>query len=130
MRYCHSKSIRRYGFIPSNHRRKYQCKECHRTFAGSYGTIYYRGRLDQRKVRALLDSIVLSVTAIASAKEASVSKNTAMRYRRVLLRFVEKADKKPVLYGDGVQVDESYLTLYGMIGKNPKKNGISDRRRK
>jgi transposase-like protein len=123
----HSKSIRRYGFIPSNHRRRYQCKECHRTFAWSYGTIYYRGRLDQREVRTLLDSIVLSTSVIASAKEASVSKNTAMRYRRILLGFVEKADKKPVLSKDGVQVDETYLTLYGMIGNNPKK-GIFDQK--
>lgn len=126
--YCHSKSIRRYGFIHSNHRRRYQCKECHRTFAGSYGTIYYRGRLDQREVRTLLDSLVLSTTVIASAKAVSVSKNTAMRYRRIFLRFVEKADKKPVLSGDGVQIDETYLTLYGMIGKDTKKKGISNQK--
>ena len=126
--YCHSKSIRRYGFIPSNHRRRYQCKECHRTFLGSYGTIYCRGRLDQREVRTLLDSRALPTTVIASAKEALVSKNTAMRYRSILLGFVEMADKKTVLSGDGVQIDETYLTLYGMIGKDPKKKGTSNQK--
>lgn len=122
--YCHSRDIRHYGFIASNHRRRYQCCNCKRTFCGSYGTIYYRGRLDQREVRELLDSLVLSTTVVASAKSASISKNTAMRYRRILLRFVQKADEKPVLSGNGVQVDETYVTLHGMVtGK--KKKGIS-----
>ena len=59
--YCHSKSIRRYGFIPSNHRRRYQYKEYHRAFAGFYGTIYYRGRLNQSEIRTLLDNIVFQL---------------------------------------------------------------------
>ena len=51
-----------------------------------------------------------------------------MRYRSILLGFVEMADKKTVLSGDGVQIDEIYLTLYGMIGKNPKKKGTSNQK--
>lgn len=123
--YCHGQRFRRYGYVGSNRRRRYQCLGCGHTFSGSVGTVYYRGRLDQREVRLLADMLVSDTTVIGSAKAAGVSRNTAMRYRRLLLGLAEKADRKPVLSGKDVQVDETYRTLYGMIGKERKLRGIS-----
>ena len=123
--FCHHRHFRKYGFIKSNHRRRYQCIECGHTVCGSFSTIYYRGRLDQREVRALADSIALGTTVRESAKAANVNKNTAMRYRKMILALVKNADKKPVLSGKGVQIDETYTTLYNMIGDEKKLRGIS-----
>ena len=78
-------------------------------------------------MRTLLDSFVLSTTVEASAKSVSVSKNMAMRYRRILLRFVEKADEKSVLSGKEVHVDETYVTLYGLVAEK-KMKGISSQK--
>ena len=126
--YCHSRSIIRNGHVKSNHRSRYYCKDCHHSFVSSIHTVYYRGRLGQHEVRSLLDSLVVDTTVIGAAKETSVSKNTSLRYRHMLLEYVEKADKKPVLSGEGVQVDETYKTLSGMVGHEKKKKGISSQK--
>ena len=76
-------------------------------------------------MRALADSIALGTTVRESAKAANVNKNTAMRYRKMILALVKNADKKPVLSGKGVQIDETYTTLYNMIGDEKKLRGIS-----
>jgi hypothetical protein len=76
-------------------------------------------------VRVLADSIALGTTVKESAKAAMVNKNTAMRYRKMILALVRNADKKPVLGGKGVQIDETYTTLYNMIGNEKKLRGIS-----
>ena len=112
----------------SKHRSRYYCKDCHHSFVSSIHTIYYRGRLGQHKVRSMLDSLVVDTTVVGAAKETGVSKYTSLRYRHMLLKYVEKADKKPVLSGEGVQVDETYKTLSGMVGHEKKKKGISSQK--
>lgn len=91
--YCHSRSIIRNGHVKSNHRSRYYCKDCHHSFVSSINTIYYRGRLGQHEVRSLLDSLVVDTTVIGAAKETNVSKNTSLRYRHMLLGYVEKPIK-------------------------------------
>lgn len=71
---------------------------------------------------------MVDTTVIGAAKETGISKNTSLRYRHMLLKYVEKGDKKPVLSGEGVQVDGTYKTLSGMMGHEKKKKGISSQK--
>lgn len=122
--HCHSHSFIRYGHVRSNRRERYLCKECRRTFVSSEGTAYYRGRLGQHDVRNLLDLLNAGTTIKGAARRAHINKNTSLRYRHRLLRFVKKADRKPVLSGTA-EIDETYRGRSGRTGKHTKKKGIS-----
>ena len=90
---CHGRHIVRYGHVSSNGRGRYLCKDCHKTFCGSAGTLYYRGRIGQHGIISFAGSLVLNRTVRDSAKAAGVSKNTARRYRRILLLRLRKRRK-------------------------------------
>ena len=122
---CHGRHIVRYGHVSSNGRGRYLCKDCHKTFCGSAGTLYYRGRIGQHGIISFAGSLVLNRTVRDSAKAAGVSKNTARRYRRILLLRLRKRRKKPVLSGPSVQIDETYRTLCGRVRGRKKLRGIS-----
>lgn len=122
--HCHSKRFIRYGHVGSNRRERYLCKDCRRTFVSSEGTVYYRGRLGQHDVRNLLDLLNAGTTIKGAAGRAHINKNTSLRYRHMLLRFMKNASRKPVLSGK-VEIDETYRGRSGRTGKGTKKKGIS-----
>lgn len=123
--YCRSHDIHPYGYVKSNHRHRYRCGECGHTFVTSVGTLLYRSRMSTQEIRKACDSLNYDMTVRSTAKYMEVSKNTAMRYRRILLSVLQKANDKGVLGGKDVQVDETYVTLSGMINGNRKLRGIS-----
>lgn len=120
--HCHSKRFIRYGHVGSNRRERYLCKDCRRTFVSSEGTAYYRGRLGQHDVRNLLDLLNADTTLKGGAKRAHVNKNTSLRYRHMLLRFMKNAGRKPVLSGK-VEIDETYRGRSGRTRKGRIKEG-------
>ena len=91
--HCHSKRFIRYGHVGSNRRERYLCKDCRRTFVSSEGTVYYRGRLGQHDVRNLLDLLNAGTTIKGAAGRAHINKNTSLRYRHMLLRFMKNASR-------------------------------------
>lgn len=120
--HCHSKRFIRYGHVGSNRRERYLCKDCRRTFVSSEGTVYYRGRLGQHDVRNLLDLLNAGTTIKGAAGRAHINKNTSLRYRHMLLRFMKNASRKPVLSGK-VEIDETYRGRSGRTGKGRIKEG-------
>lgn len=96
---CHGRHIVRYGHASSNGRGRYLCKDCHKTFCGSAGTLYYRVRIGQHGIVSFAGSLVLNRTVRDSAKAAGVSKNTERRYRRILLLRLRKRQKKAFPFG-------------------------------
>ena len=120
--HCHSKWFIRYGHVGSNRRERYLCKDCRRTFVSSEGTIYYRGRLGQHDVRNLLDLLNAGTTLKGAAGRAHINKNTSLRYRHMLLRFMKNASRKPVLSGK-VEIDETYRGRSGRTRRRRESRG-------
>ena len=121
---CGSTNLRDWG-TSSCGRARYMCYGCGRTFSSSYGTPFYRGRLDTRGVKEIIRGMSESETIRGSAKRIKVSKTTALRWRHLLLKCLSKCFKKPVLKGK-VFIDESMLRLSGSLLGKRKLRGVSN----
>ena len=78
--------------------------------------------LGQNDVRNLLDLLNAVTTIKGAAGRAHINKNTFLRYRHMLLRFMKNGSRKPVLSGK-VEIDETYRGRSGRTRRRRESRG-------
>ena len=103
--HCQEEIVHRHGYVQTNHRLRFRCLNCGKTFTSSYGTLYYRSRLDKKTFKTLKKAFGEGSGVTASALLAHVDRGTALHYERLFLKeakrykafsktFRKKKDKK------------------------------------
>ena len=102
--HCNSDNVRKYGF--QNHRQRYQCKTCGRTFNALTGTplahVNVTSVLDQ-----YLECMTTSMTLRAAARACGISLDTAFHLRHRIMQLLQK-DQAEQLRGI-VELDETFF---------------------
>lgn len=122
--HCQSKHLIKWGKQKDNLRQRYKCKDCNRVFVSSVGTICYRSRLSNRLIESIAEGLLLGLTIKECASQQNINKNTAWRYRILLLKKINDIYKSPRL-SEKVVIDETYYPNWGSGITEGKLRGIS-----
>lgn len=131
--FCGSTSIIKNGHSCC-HRQRYKCKNCAKTITTTYGTQMYRSRLNQFDLKKISLFINNSETVRGTARRIGVNRNTAQKYRKMILNVlnirVKSDDTGRKLTGTYAMVDEIFIPDIGTIKNNDgiKKRGISNQK--
>lgn len=107
--HCNSSNIRKHGF--KNGRQRYYCKDCHKTFVSSTGSITYHSRLTPEQWRELIRGVVENLSLSKIAKNIGTTVPTAWYNKQKICKALIEAYGMQDKFIDIAECDEYYTTL-------------------
>jgi len=114
---CGSVAVSKSG--KRNGRQRYLCKDCHKTFGDTYGTLLYHSRLTVDQWREFLTLTLYNTSLNRIKKDMGINRATAWYNRHKVCSLIQQIEGEQDSFPSIVEGDEFYIPL-SFIGERNK----------